>query len=131
MKGTFAAGLAVAALLGGVAARAEQPDKPAMTASLINPEKNAARGWATVEVKVSNVTLTDPAAANEIPKPGQAHLHYQLDDMPVVATIAPKLSFHDLKPGEHKLTVMLAANDHSPLGPKETLTVRVTRSASN
>ena len=118
------------ALLAGVGAWTQQADKPGMTASLVEPEKNGARGWATVTVKVSGVTLTDPATANEVPKPGQAHLHYQLDDGPVVATIAPKLSFHDLKAGEHKIVVMLAANDHSPLGPQATLSVRVTQAAS-
>jgi len=66
----------------------------------------------------------------EMPKAGQAHLHYQVDDGPVVATTAPKLSFHGLKPGEHKVVVMLAANDHSALGPQETLNVRVTPSRS-
>jgi hypothetical protein len=130
MRGIFKGGLVATALLAGVGAWAQQPDKPGMTASLVEPEKNGARGAATVAVKVSGVTLTDPATVNEVPKPGQAHLHYQIDDGPVVATTAPKLSFHGLNPGEHKVVVMLAANDHSPLGPQETLKVRVTQSGS-
>jgi hypothetical protein len=36
-----------------------------------------------------------------------------------------KLSFHELSSGEHKIVVMLAGNDHKPLGPQETLTVTV------
>jgi hypothetical protein len=130
MRGSFTGALVATALLAGVGAWTQQADQPGITASLVEPEKNGARGWATVVVKVSGVILTDPATANEVPKPGQAHLHYQLDDGPVVATIAPKLSFHDLKTGEHTIVVMLAANDHSPLGPQATLNVRVTQAAS-
>jgi hypothetical protein len=56
---------------------------------------------------------------------GQGHLHYQVDDGYIIATPAAKLSFHGLPPGTHKITVSLAANDHTPLGPKETLTVTI------
>lgn len=101
--------------------------KAQLTAELVDAEKNGARGAATVAVKVIGLSLTDPAAAKEVPKAGQGHLHYQLDDGPVVATTAPKLSFHGLKPGEHRVVVMLAGNDHQPLGPEQTLSVRVTQ----
>jgi hypothetical protein len=116
-------------MLMGVGARAEQLT-PGITATLIEPEKNSARGAATVTVDVTGVALTDPASVGETPKAGQAHLHYQVDDGPVVATTAAKLSFHGLAAGEHRVVVTLAANDHSPLGPKETLNVVVPRSAS-
>jgi hypothetical protein len=130
MRAPFAVSLVAAVLLGTAGIWAEQ-DKPGMTASLVDPEKNGARGAATVVVKVQGVTLTDPATVNELPKAGQAHLHYQIDGGPVVATTTPKLSYHGLKAGDHKIVVMLAANDHSPLGPQETLNVRVTKAASN
>lgn len=59
-------------------------------------------------------------------QPGMtARLHYQIDDSPVIATPSTKLSFHELKPGDHKITVVLAGNDHRPLGPQDTLTVKV------
>jgi hypothetical protein len=131
MKGFLSNTLLAAVLLGGAGIFADQPDKPGMEASLVDAEKNGARGAATVVVKVSGVTLTDPASANELPKAGQAHLHYQIDDGPVVATTSPKLSYHGLQAGQHKIVVMLAANDHSPLGPQQTLDVRVTKAASN
>jgi uncharacterized protein DUF6130 len=105
--------------------RTSMEARPQLTAALVDAEKNAARGTATVTVKVMGLNLTDPATVKEVPKPGQGHLHYQLDDGPVVATTTPKLSFHGLKPGEHRVVVMLAGNDHEPLGPQETLSVRV------
>jgi hypothetical protein len=37
--------------------------------------------------------------------------------------VTPKLSFHGLTRGQHKIVVVLAANDHNPLGPQETLSV--------
>jgi hypothetical protein len=96
-----------------------------LTASLVDAENKAKQKTATIEVKVSGVQLVDPAKSKEHPQKGQAHLHYQLDDGPVIATTAPKLSFHELKPGPHKIVVMLAANDHSPLGPQQTLDVTI------
>jgi len=98
---------------------------PTMTARLVDPEKKAKEKTATVEVNVGAVQLIDPAKTGEKPLRGQAHLHYRVDDGPVIATTTTKLSFHELTPGVHKITVMLAANDHSPLGPQETLTVKI------
>jgi hypothetical protein len=129
MKGLITAFVGMVLLTAVIAALAEP--KAGMSASLVEPEKNGARGWATVAVTVSGVTLTDPATAKEVPKPGQAHLHYQIDDGPIVATIAPKLSFHELKPGDHKVVVMLVGNDHAPLGPMETLSIRATQHAAH
>ena len=99
-------------------------DETAM-ARLVDTEKKAAGRAATVEVTVSGVALTDPAMANEKPVAGQAHLHYQVDKGPVVATTAAKLSFHELTPGSHTIVVVLAGNDHKPLGPQQQLTVTV------
>lgn len=98
---------------------------PTLTARLIDPEKKAKEKTATVEVTVTGVQLIDPATVKEHPANGQGHLHYRVDDGPVIATTAPKLSFHELTSGEHKILVMLAANDHSALGPQQTLTVTI------
>ena len=98
---------------------------PTLTATLIDPEKKAKEKTATVQVTVTGVQLIDPASVKEHPANGQGHLHYRVDDGPVIATTAPKLSFHELTSGQHKILVMLAANDHSPLGPQQTLTVTI------
>jgi hypothetical protein len=104
--------------------------KPTMTAKLVDPEKRAAEAGATVEVTTSGVELIDPAMAKEKPIPGQGHLHYQVDKGPVAATPAPKLSFHELTPGPHTITVVLVGNDHKPIGPREQLTVTVPKAAA-
>jgi hypothetical protein len=96
-----------------------------LTAKLVDAEKKAKGKAATVEVTVKGIALIDPAKVNELPRRGQGHLHYQVDNGPVIATTTTKLSFHELSSGEHQIVVMLAGNDHKPLGPQETLTVTV------
>ena len=100
-------------------------DTPTLTATLVEAEKKAQQKAATVEVKVTGVKLVDPAKSNEQPKAGEGHIHYQVDDGPIIATPAMKLSFHGLSAGSHKILVALAGNDHNPLGPQQTLTVTI------
>ena len=101
-----------------------------LAASLVDAEAKARQQAATVKVDVTGVKLTDPALSMEKPIAGQGHLHYQVDDGPVIATTTPKLSFHGLKPGAHRVKVVLAANDHSPLGPEQTLNVTIPSTAA-
>jgi hypothetical protein len=127
-----ALGLSWAAAPRAHAQYSAQPAQPAarmdgasMAAKLVDPMEKAKKQAATVQVTVKGIRIVDPALSGEKPIKGQGHLHYQVDDGPVVATTAPKLSFHGLKPGSHTITVVLAANDHSPLGPQEKLTVSI------
>ena len=117
---------------GGTAVPATRPMEPAtstganamsLTATLVDPEAKAKKQAATVSVAIKGVRIVDPAISGEKPIKGQGHLHYQVDDGPIVATTAPKLSFHGLKSGTHSIMVQLAANDHSPLGPQQKLSV--------
>lgn len=104
-------------------------EHPTLKATLVDPAKNSARAAATVTVEVTGVKLVDPALSNETPKEGEAHLHYQLDSGPVIATPSPKLSFHGLTSGTHTLKVMLAKNDHTPMGPEQTLSIQVSKAS--
>jgi hypothetical protein len=115
----------------GMERQPEQATKPGaghpftLSATLADRDKNAQEQTATVEVKVAGIQLIDAAAVNEQPQQGQGHLHYQVDNGPLIATTVTKLSFHELSSGEHKITVMLMGNDHQPLGVQETLTVTI------
>lgn len=102
-----------------------QQSTPTLTATLVDAEKKAKQKAATVEVKTTGIELIDPATVNEQPKAGQGHLHYQVDGGPIIAITTTKLSFHGLTPGAHKIVVMLAGNDHNPLGPEQTLEVKI------
>jgi len=119
---------------GGTAVPGTRPMEPStraganamsITATLVDPEAKAKKQAATVSVAVRGVRIVDPAISGEKPIKGQGHLHYQVDDGPIVATTAVKLSFHGLKPGAHGIMVQLAANDHSPLGPEQKLSVTI------
>jgi hypothetical protein len=98
-------------------AKATDQGAASLTAKLVEMEEYAAHGAAAVEVQVVGLKLTDPATVGEKPAPGQGHIHYQIDDGPIIATIATDLIFHQLKPGPHKLKVMLAAKRSQPAGP--------------
>ena len=123
----YAAGRVVAlnvpAEVGDVSAAAGT--KPELTARLVDADKKALKKTATVEVLVRGVKLVDPDSVNAKAATGQGHLHYRLDSVAVIATTATKLSFHDLSSGTHSITVALAANDHSPLGPTQTMSLNV------
>ena len=101
------------------AAASSQVEKTGtLTASLVDPVANAKEKTATVKVEVTGYKLIDPAMSNKKPTKGEGHLHYRVDGGPIIATTAPKLSFHELTPGKHQIVVMLANNDHSPNGPR-------------
>lgn len=119
--------LAAALALGaGMAAAQSAPLK----AELVDKDAKARKKEATVKATVTGLSLVDPATVGEKAAPGQGHLHYQVDDGPVIATTAPKLSFHGLRPGAHKIVVMLAANDHKPLGPQQSFDVTIPSSTA-
>jgi hypothetical protein len=101
-----------------------QTGGPALVATLQTADRISDKS-AGVKVTVAGVGLVDPQMVGSDPRWGQGHLHYQIDGGPVIATTATKLSFHDLTPGRHTIVVLLAGNDHRPLGPKRILTVSI------
>jgi len=98
---------------------------PTLEAQLLNETALAKKQTASVQVRVTGMELIDPASVAEKPNAGQGHLHYRVDDGPVIATTATKLSFHELTPGRHHIVVVLAGNDHKPLGPSKSLDFEV------
>lgn len=102
-----------------------QAADPSLTATFVDKTKDPSDRTAAVAVEVSGVSLVDPATTDGKPKADQAHLHYQLDDGPVIATTTPKLSFHHLKAGSHRMVVMLAGNDHKQVGAEKTLELQL------
>lgn len=98
-----------------------------ITVSLVDQVEKARRGEATVQVRADGMTIIDPADAREKSVPGQGHLHYKVDNGPVIATTATKLSFHELTPGRHTIEVTPAGNDHKPVGPVQRVELLITR----
>jgi len=100
---------------------ATQP--PTMDVRLVDAVQKAKKQTATVQVTVGALNLVDPDSAQAGVQTGEGHLHYQMDSGPVIATTATKLSFHGLAGGKHSIVITLVGNDHSPLGPQETIAV--------
>jgi hypothetical protein len=98
---------------------------PRLTAKLVDEKANSMHASAVVQVEVVGVELIDPALATANPKVIQAHLHYRVDDGPVIATPVTKLAFHELAAGSHRIDVVLADSNHQPLGPRQTLEVNI------
>jgi hypothetical protein len=99
--------------------------KLGLEASLVDADANAATGAAVVRVEVTGADLIDPALANPASKTIQAHLHYRVDEGPVIATPVAKLAFHELTTGRHRIEVVLADREHKPLGPSQILEVTI------
>jgi hypothetical protein len=103
---------------------------PSLSISFANEAAAAAKGNATVVAKVEGFELVDSASVHEQPRIGQGHLHYRVDDGPVIATTATKLSFHELSVGKHRVEVQLVGNDHQPIAAPEVLNVTIPASAA-
>lgn len=96
-----------------------------LKATLLNESQEAKKFSAEVKVDVTGLQLSDPASTGYKPAQGQGHINYKLDDNPIISTTATRLDFHGLVPGEHVLVVSLSGNDNTPLGPQQTLTIKV------
>lgn len=96
---------------------------PTMSVKLIDQLRKAKQQTATVQVTVGGIKLVDPDTTPPAAQAGEGHLHYQVDGGPLIATTTTKLSFHGLGAGTHSVIVTLVGNDHSPLGPQETIAV--------
>jgi Cu/Zn superoxide dismutase len=100
--------------------------KATVTARFINEAANANKKMATVDVSVTGVTIN---AAKDIAGMGEGtmgvHLHYQLDNGPIIVTPEKKLTFANLSSGTHTIKVTVANGHHQPISETQTLTVKI------
>jgi hypothetical protein len=97
----------------------------------------------TFTVKLTNFKL-DAKAVGKMKKANTGHLHFALDkgkyDFPKYSgangklavtlgiagkyspAVTPSITYRNLAKGKHTLVAILANNDHSPVGPKASLT---------
>ncbi|MDG6256959.1 MAG: PQQ-binding-like beta-propeller repeat protein [Methanomicrobiaceae archaeon] len=95
-------------------------------------------GNVTVEVEVTDFTLVEPTGQDNVP--GEGHLHYYLDALPLddpdepaipeageyAVSIDTSYTWENVTPGEHVLAVQLVNNDHTPLVPVVAGVINVT-----
>lgn len=66
----------------------------------------------------SGVPLTEAGKRPDANRPGEGHLHFMLDLLPLVVwEHGEPYTFSNITPGDHQLMVELVNNDHSPLSP--------------
>ena len=87
------------------------PTKPIPTISFDLAQDPAAMGGWDVHVTTTNFTFT-PQNVNQAPVPNQGHVHIYVDGT-LYVSYGPWYHLGDLTPGQHTITVALAANDHS------------------
>lgn len=102
---------------------------PAFSVRLVAPEKLARQRSVLMQVTAPNIELVEPTQASGAPREGQGHLHYQVDQGPIIDTANPVLTLHALAFGRHTVAVEIAGNDHRPLGPPQVLVVTIPEAA--
>jgi hypothetical protein len=141
-KITLVVGLLVAFIASAVALAAGGP-----SIAFVTPKAGAVTGSSvTFTVKVTNFKL-DAEAVGKQKKANTGHLHFQMDhgkfDFPKYSgangklavklgiagkyspSVAPSIKYSHLPAGKHTLVVFLANNDHSPVGPKASVSFTV------
>jgi hypothetical protein len=120
------------------ASQGNGPGAPEAAVSFTSPRDGSTVGSRfTAKVKLENFEI-DGTAIGKSPVAGQGHLHFQLDggrfDIPQHSgengkiakqlgvdgkyspAAAPTITYTDIPPGEHKLQVHLANNNHTDTG---------------
>jgi hypothetical protein len=87
------------------------PQGPSLSAKLVGGQARA--DSAEVQVKVSGVD--------------SPRLQYKVDDGPAIETQDTKIKVRGLKPGSHRISVLLEGQDGAPLGPSQSLDVHITQ----
>ena len=119
----------------------------APSVKFVTPKPGATTGPnVTFTVKLTNFKL-DPRDVGKRNKPNTGHLHFQMDggkfDYPKYSgangqlavklgiagkyspSVTPSITYKHLPTGKHHLVVFLANNDHSPVGPKASVSFTV------
>jgi hypothetical protein len=114
------------------------PTDPNSKVAFVAPKEGATEGdKVKVKVKLTNFTI-DPTSVGKSPQPGVGHLHFSMDggkyDHPQYSgangklavqlgvdgkyspSVTPTITYEGLPPGDHKLEVYLANNNHTPTG---------------
>jgi len=71
-------------------------------------------GTVAVVVDTTGLTFVMPSNTNVA---GEGHVHFTLDDRPLVMSTTPDAELKDVEPGEHTLVAELVQNDTKPFDP--------------
>jgi len=69
--------------------------------------------------------VVDALGVGEIPQAGQGHFHCQLDGGAIVASVAPRMDWHELSSGVHTVSCYVADNNHQQASTVSTAQVNI------
>lgn len=86
------------------------------TIELVSPAAGAKVPAGDVSLSVKTTGLKFVMPSNTL-VPGEGHVHFELDDEPVMMSTTPDYVYEGVSAGEHKLTAELVQNDTKPFSP--------------
>jgi hypothetical protein len=86
-----------------------------LTVKLVDEAMMSKDKMASVEVSVTGTKLSHHGS----------HLHYQIDDSPIIVTSTPMLSFANLSSGKHTINVTVVDAKHQPIAGPQTVDVNI------
>jgi hypothetical protein len=122
----------------GSSSQATGAASPSAKVAFVAPTSGASEADSVkVKVKLTGFKI-DPKSVGKAPRPGVGHLHFAMDggkfdngkhsgpngelaeklgvDGKYSPSLAPTITYSDLPPGKHELTVFLANNNHTATG---------------
>jgi hypothetical protein len=93
-----------------------------ITVKLVDEAMLSKDKMAKVEVGVTGVKLMPEHKGTTHMS---SHLHYQIDDSPIIVTTSPTLSFANLTSGKHTIQVTVVDAKHSPLAGPESVELNI------
>jgi len=86
------------------------------TLKLLEPTQGAevSAGTLTVRVETTGLKYTMPSTTNV---DGEGHVHFTLDNRPIVMSTEPQAELKDVSSGPHTLKAELVQNDTKPFDP--------------
>jgi hypothetical protein len=92
-----------------------------VTVKLVDEAMLSKDKMAKVDVAVTGVKLMTEHKGTTM----GSHLHYQIDDSPIIVTGSPTLSFANLTSGKHTIQVTVVDAKHSPLAGPESVELNI------
>ena len=97
---------------------------PQLEVGLVKPGENAKKKQAVVAAKVWGIDLITPGSYTQ-PNLTKGYLVYRVDEQPVIKTADKEVTFRNLSPGYHAVTVQLSSPDGHLVGARMVLAVHI------
>lgn len=97
---------------------------PELEVEVKDAHENAHNKQVVVEARVWGIDLVEPGSSQQ-PSLTRGYLLYRVDEQPVIKSAEKEMTFRNLSPGRHTVTVQLSSPDNYPVGTSKVMTVRI------